>query len=299
MPRRTRLALIAALALSAAVPAARAAQVSTSRPVVTVYTHDLGFVHEWRTLSLGGPSDTVRIADVPERIDVPSVRLSPAAGRVARLAYRYDVQSGDGLFDSARGSGVRVTLRGDRVVEGTLVSSDGAWIVVREADGTLHNVSRTSVDDVRFSLPPKRLFTRPMLEAVIEGARKGDVPAELSYLTAGLSWAAEHTLVRTGENTATWATSVTVDNSTGRDWSDVTLKLVAGDPNRVQQAPPPMPYMRATAMTEDVAMAKAQMGGETFADYHLYTVDKPATLRNRETQSLVMYETKKVEVTPP
>src|SRR5262245_66391665 len=71
-----------------AAPAARAAG---GRPVVTIYSHDLGFVHEWRTLALDGARDTVRIADVPERIDVSSVRLTPAAGRVARLAYHYDV----------------------------------------------------------------------------------------------------------------------------------------------------------------------------------------------------------------
>src|SRR2546422_1413566 len=136
-------AAAAAAVVIAAAPGAGAAE---SRSVVTVYTHDLGFVHEWRTLTLAGARDTVRIADVPESIDVPSVRLAPGAGRVARLAYRYDVATGDGLFDRARGSRVRVTLRGDRAVEGTLLASDGMWVVVRETDGGLRTLSRTSID---------------------------------------------------------------------------------------------------------------------------------------------------------
>ena len=292
-----RRSIVTAVAAAAALsgPAAYAAE---QRPVVTVYTQDLGFVHEWRTLSLSAAADTVRIADIPARIDVASVRLQPAVGRVGRLAYRYDVESGDGLFDRARGSKVRVTMRGDKIVEGTLLSSDGMWVMVREADGGVRTLSRAAIDDVRFPEPPKRLFTRPMLEAVIENGRKGDVPAELSYLTGGLSWSAEHSLVRTGENTGTWATSVTVDNSTGRDYTGVTLKLIAGNPSRTQATPAPM-MMRATAMVADGAMEKAaSLNEEAFADYHLYTLDQPATLRDRETQSLSMLETRPVQLTP-
>lgn len=291
-----RRAIITAVAAAAALsgPAAHAAE---HRPVVTVYTQDLGFVHEWRTLSLAAAADTVRIADIPARIDVASVRLQPAVGRVSRLAYRYDVESGDGLFDRARGSKVRVTMRGDKIVEGTLLSSDGMWVMVRENDGGVRTLSRAAIDDVRFPEPPKRLFTRPMLEAVIEGARKGDVPAELSYLTGGLSWSAEHSLVRTGENTGTWATSVTVDNATGRDYTGVTLKLIAGNPSRTQATP--APQMMRTTMVADGGMAKeGGLSEEAFADYHLYTLEGPATLRDRETQSLSMLETRPVQLTP-
>ena len=293
MVRRSIVTAVAAAVAAASAPEAHAVE---QRPVVTVYTQDLGFVHEWRTLSLAAAADTVRIADIPARIDIASVRLQPAAGRVGRLAYRYDVESGDGLFDRARGSKVRVTLRGDRLVEGTLLSSDGMWVMVREADGGVRTLSRASIDDVRFPEPPKRLFTRPMLEAVIEGGRKGDVPAELSYLTGGMSWSAEHTLVRTGETSGSWATSVTVDNSTGRDYSGVTLKLIAGNPSRTSA--PPMPMMVRTAMMADGGMEKSAMSEQAFADYHLYTLDRPATLRDKETQSLSMLESRPVALTP-
>jgi len=289
--------LTAVTAAGAVALVATAALAADTRPVVTIYTHDLGFVHEWRTLTLAGATDTVRIADVPERIDVPSIRLSPASGRVTRLAYRYDLESGDGLFDRARGSQVRVGLRGDKVVEGTLVSADGAWVVVREPDGGLRTLSRTAIDDVRYAQPPKRLFTRPMLEAVIQGARAGNLSAELSYLTGGMSWSAEHTLVRTAENAGTWATSVTVDNTTGRDYANVKLKLIAGDLQRT--SPSPMPVMARMSVMADGGMEKAAtLNEESFSDYHLYTLSQAATLRDRETQSLSMLEARPVQLTP-
>ena len=37
-------------------------------------------------------------------------------------------------------------------------------------------------------------------------------------------------MVRRGEREAIWSAAVTVENSTGRDYVDATLKLVAGEP---------------------------------------------------------------------
>ena len=105
-------------------------------PALTVYSQDLGFVRETRTLELGGARDTVRLTDVGERPDFSSLRLVPTGdARVTRLAFRFDAASGDGVIERARGSRVRVASRGDRVAEGVLVAADANWLVVRADDG--------------------------------------------------------------------------------------------------------------------------------------------------------------------
>lgn len=269
---------------------------SWAGPALTVYTQDLGFVRETRSLEMGGARDTLRLPEVGERLDFSSVRLVPSGGaRVTRLAYRFDAASGDGVIDRARGSRVRVSSRGDRVVEGTLVAADGTWLVVRGDDGTVSTLSRQAVEEVRLAKPPGDMLLRPTLEAVIEGGKKGRLDAELSYLTGGLSWSAEHTLVRSGESAATWSAAVTVDNSSGREYREATLKLVAGEPRRDVGMPRPM--MRAAdglVMSE----AKAVMSEESFADYHLYTLDQPVSLRDRESQSFTMLAPRAIKVTP-
>lgn len=273
-----------------------AASVAQAAPSVTVYTRDLGFVRETRTLDV--TRDTVRIADVPERIDFGSVRVAPQGARVRRLAYRFDLASGDGLFETARGSRVRVTLPRDRVVEGTLVTYDGAWIVVRESDGTLRNLSRAVVEDVRLSASPRRLATRPELEVVLEGAKGSRVEAELSYLTGGLSWSADHTVVRASETSLTWSTAVTIENLTGRDYADAELKLVAGEPRRVAPSAP-MPYMERSVMLQaSKAGEGADLSQQDFSEYHLYSLSRPATLRDRERQTLTLVEPHTVKMTP-
>ncbi|MEO5618237.1 MAG: DUF4139 domain-containing protein [Candidatus Eisenbacteria bacterium] len=290
---RLRAALATFLSLTA-LPALAAG------PRVTVYSRDLGFVRETRSYELAAASDTVRFTDVSERIDFASARLAPAdASRVTRLAYRYDVASGDALVESARGSRVRVTSRDERVTEGTLIAADGSWLVVRADDGSLHTVSRGAVETVRLAKPPASLSLRPTLEAVIEGGKRGRAEAELSYLTGGLSWGAEHVLVRRGEGRGTWVSRVTIDNTTGRDYVDASVKLVAGEPHRAGRGMPRPMEMAAQVRTSAAdAVEKADMGEETFAEYHLYTLDRPATLRDRETQSLTMYDSRDIKMKP-
>jgi hypothetical protein len=275
-----------------------AAVASAAGPAVTVYTRDLGFVRETRTLELAGGRDTVRLSDLPERLDFTSLRLVPAgAARVTRLAYRWDLASGDAFLENAVGKRVSVSSRGERMTEGTLVASDGSWLVVRTDDGALSTLARGAVEAVRLATPAARLSLRPTLEAVLEDGKRGSAAAELSYLTGGLSWSAEHTVVRRGEREAVWSATVTVENSTGRDYVDATLKLVAGEPRRDQARP--MPMMRAMAMDAETKMAgAADLSEESFSEYHLYTLGRPATLRGREQQSFTMIEPRTVKVTP-
>jgi hypothetical protein len=290
-----RFALLAALALAAARPASAAAP---SRPSLTVYSSDLGLVHEAPLLDLTGTRDTVRLTEIPARLDFSSVRLLPADGRVTRLAYRYDVENGDRMIESARGSRVRVQSRNDRVTEGTLLSADGSWIVVRGDDGGISTLSRAAVEELRLAKPPAALSMRPTLEAVIEGARRGRAPAELTYLTGGLSWSAEHVLVRDGESGGRWSATVTLQNTCGRDFVDADLKLVAGEPSRTGT---PMPLPRRGVLMDMAAKAApeaADLSEQTFSEYHLYTLGRTATLRDRETQSLTMIEPRPVKLTP-
>jgi hypothetical protein len=268
-------------------------------PSLTVYTRDLGFVRETRTLELAAGRDTVRLSDLPERLDFSSLRFVPGGGaKVTRLAYRWDVASGDAFLTSSIGQRVTVVSKGERVTEGILAASDGAWLVVRTDDGSVTTLSRAAVEAVQLAKPQARLSLRPALEAVVEDARRGRTEAELSYLTGGLSWSAEHTVVRTGERAATWSAAVTVDNSTGRDYVDATLKLVAGEPKLTAPAPLPRAgFMKAMAVAGEMADA-ADLSEASFAEYHLYSLGRPATLRGGEQQAFTMLEPREVKVTP-
>jgi len=268
-------------------------------PSLTLYTSDLGLVKESRALDYRGGLDTLRLEGVSKRLDASSLRLVPSSGKLTRLAYRFDVATGDGLLEKAIGSRVRVVSKtGDRVTEGTLLSADGSWLVLRGDDGALSTLSRDAMQEIRLAKPDASLSLKPAIEGVIAGAKKGSGNAELQYLTGGLSWSAEHTLVRTGETTAQWSAVVRVENTTGRDYRDASVKLIAGEVSRAGQ-PMPMPEARAMKATAFMAGdAGAAPSEQAFSDFHLYTLPGVVTLRDRESQTLVLLEPKNVAVKP-
>jgi hypothetical protein len=246
-----------------------------------------------------GARDTLRLEGVSQRLDASSLRLVPASGKLTRLAYRWDVASGDGMLERAVGSRVRLVSRGERVNEGTLLSADGGWLVLRADDGAITTLTRESTQEVRLARPEPGLSLRPSIEAVVEGARKGGGDVEIAYLTGGLSWAAEHTLVRTGESTARWSAVVRVENTTGRAYADARVKLIAGQISRSVRHQ--MYADRAMVPKASMAMSVAEgaePAEESFADYHLYTLPGTVTLRDRESQTLVFLEPRDVQVKP-
>jgi len=266
-------------------------------PSLTVYSSDLGLVKESRAVELRGGTDTLRLEGVSRRLDPSSVRLEPGSGRLTRLAWRWDVASGDGLLEGALGSRVRVVSRGERVNEGVLLSAEGAWLVVRGDDGALVTLAREAVQEVRLARPEPGLSLRPAIEAVVEGGRRGASTAALSYLTGGLSWSAEHTLVRSGETRARWSAVVRLENTTGRTYPDARVKLIAGNLSRSAPAAPRPEMAMMMKMSADGAPGEAP-AEQAFADYHLYTLPGNVTVRDRESQTLVLVEPHEVRVKP-
>ena len=85
---------------------------------------------------------------------------------------------------------------------------------------------------------------------------------------------------------------VTIDNASGATYDDAKLKLVAGDIHRAQ------PEMKAAVQRMEMAMAPARpaMAEEAFFEYHLYTVDRPTTLKDRQTKQISLMEAAGVPV---
>ena len=82
---------------------------------------------------------------------------------------------------------------------------------------------------------------------------------------------------------------VTLDNQSGKTFRDARLKLMAGDVNKV---PPPAAMVMSSAVAVGFGMGGAPFGPpvteKTFDEYHLYTLEHPTTLHDRETKQVEM-----------
>jgi hypothetical protein len=116
----------------------------------------------------------------------------------------------------------------------------------------------------------------------------GSHETEMSYLTSGLGWNANYVAV-VGQNDDMLDLSgwVTINNTSGAGYTNAVLKLVAGQVNRVQ--PENVSYDRMAAAEGGYAEEKA-FQEEAFFEYHLYTLERPATVLNNQQKQISLLE---------
>ena len=254
-----------------------------------------GMVKQEREVMLNKGRTVLRISDVPALIDPTTVAfeslLDPAATRVVEQSFEFDLTNTNKLLqkyldrevtvEQARGQGVET-------IAGTLIGTQGG-LILRMADGSIRTVN--SYVGVRLSSLPGGLISKPTLVWDIAAERAGTHKARMSFQTAGITWWTDYNLTLNeapGSCKLDVGAWVTIINQTGATFEDAKLKLVAGD---VQRARPQPQYAPAETRRMDYAMKSKDEGfaEKAFFEYHLYTLGRPATLRNNATKQIELF----------
>jgi hypothetical protein len=259
-------------------------------------------VRETRRLTLPSGRIALRFADVTALIRPETVHLAsltaPSSLQILEQNYQYDLLNPAKLLDKFVGREITLVLRryqnnteSFEPVQATLLSNNGGQ--VWRINGQIV-INPTNISEMRFPDLPKNLVATPTLVWDVENGTSAAQTIEASYLTSGLSWRADYVLVINADDTKGdlqgW---VTLTNSSGATFEDARLQLVAGDVNRVSEYEQrPVDALRAAAMTK----SEAQFQEQGFFEYHLYTLQRPATIRNSETKQVSLLEAAGFEV---
>ena len=263
---------------------------------ITVYNSNLGLVRETRRLTLPSGRIALRFADVTAQIRPETVHLAsltaPSSLQILEQNYQYDLLNPAKLLDKFVGREITLVLRryqnnteSFEPVQATLLSNNGGQ--VWRINGQIV-INPTNISEMRFPDLPKNLVATPTLVWDVENTSSAAQTIEASYLTSGLSWRADYVLLINADDAKGdlqgW---VTLTNSSGATFEDARLQLVAGDVNRVSEYEQrPVDALRAAAMTK----SEAQFQEQGFFEYHLYTLQRPATIRNSETKQVSLLE---------
>lgn len=278
---------------------------------VTVYNQGFGFVKEVRTLQLKQGRQQIAVSDVASQIDPTSVAIksltAPDAFSILEQNYQYDLISPEAILNKSVGQKVRLirTIGNTRdVLEGTLISSPTSVVgtpgggnintynglVIRADDGRII-LNPTGEIEVK-SVPPG-LISQPTLLWDLEANKAGEQPVQVSYITNGMNWNADYVMTLDGLGKADLQGWVTINNQSGATFNDAKLKLLAGEVNR----PAPMAETMAFGGRAGGGVAKRQFNEEGLFEYHLYTLDRPATVRQKEIKQLSLLEGHEIPVT--
>ena len=288
-------ALLAAVTLAASLTAlpARAAD-----PALTIYNQGFAVHRETVPLELKAGVNDVRFAGVTAQVEADSVILRDPAGKVAlqilEQNYRNDPVSQELLLSLFEGQKldfvVHEAQKPDRVLAGKVVR--GGYVPGGESVQPIIEVD----GKLQFSLPGEPRFPtlgadtqlKPALSWRINAPAAAKLDAELAYITGGLTWEASYNLVAPeAEDVIDLVGWITMKNTSGATFTNAKIKLMAGDVNKVQ---PPEAASMMKSDKESVASVTSfsppVVTEKAFDEFHLYTLARPATLRDKETKQV-------------
>jgi hypothetical protein len=280
---------------------------------LTVYNQNFATVKEKRSLELAKGANEVRVTDITAHLEPESVVLRalgrPDSIQILEQNYESDPLSEGLLLRKSEGKvldfEITVPQTGEKkIVKGRILRSGYVpHTSAFQRYGRQYQVSQMAyaspqgggqpiveVDGkIQFGLPGKAIFDaldpkaflKPTLLWRLWSAEGGKREVEFSYLTGGMRWEANYNAVAPEKgdrfDIIGW---VTLENMSGKDFENASVKLMAGDVARVA---PEGAELRAYAgaLREEVAGAPA-VSERAFEEYHLYSLERPTTVLDRE-----------------
>ncbi|XHR27065.1 MAG: DUF4139 domain-containing protein [Chthoniobacteraceae bacterium] len=287
-------------------------------PSLTIYNQNFAVVRDTVPLDLKAGLNSVQFAETTAHVETDSVMLRDPAGKfplqILEQNYRNDPVSQDLLLALNEGKTIdfQVDTGGGqkKIVQGKIIRSGyqphGQDAMRRygqayyQTQMALAQETRQPIIEVegklQFSLPGQPIFPaladdtvlKPTLDWKLNAAKAAKFNAELAYITSGMTWEADYNVVAPEKSDILDITGwVTIDNQSGKTFKDAKIKLMAGDVSKIQEGEAMGRAMRFNTSAIDALIVPAPAVTEkSFDEYHLYTLQNPATLRDRETKQV-------------
>ncbi len=258
---------------------------------LTIYHSNLGLVKDVREIELAEGLTHLQFMDVAARIMPTTVLIRSQTDsesfQVLEQNYEYDLLSPETLLEKYVGKEVKLLDKNyftgkDELVTATLLATN---------DPPIYQVG----NEISIGLPgrvilpqlPANLIAQPTLVWLLQAQTASTHTIEASYLTNDITWQADYVLaLNSDDSRADLSGWVSIENKSGTTYRDATLRLVAGDVNRVQ---PEVLRERVMAMAATArASSEPQFQEESFFEYHLYTLDRPTTVQNNQTKQMAL-----------
>jgi hypothetical protein len=275
---------------------------------LTIYNQNFFVAREHVPLDLKQGMNEAHYTGVAAHLEPDSVILRDPRGRALQILeqnYRNDPISQELLLSfyegktvdfvvSRNADGSDVKLRGKVIRSGYVpigyvngYAQQASTQPIIEVDGVLH-----------FGMPGQPIFPalsadsilKPTLNWLLETNQPGKFDAEISYVSGGMTWQSDYNVVvqdDPGKKTDLldmigW---ITMHNQSGKTFENARIKLLAGDVSKIQAQGTAGRMYAAEAKAMDAAMAPA-VQEKSFDEFHLYTLQRPTTLRDEETKQV-------------
>jgi hypothetical protein len=290
------------------------------QPALTIYNQNFAVVRDTVPIDLRQGINNVRFTETTAHLEPDSVILRDSTGKtnlqILEQNYRNDPVSQELLLSFFEGKTIDFLVvepsKPNAIVQGKIVRSGYArhsqeamqrygqrYAMAQSAMAYQSGGMSQPIIEVdgklRFALPGQPLFPplgddtilKPTIEWQLQADKAGKLDAELAYITGGMSWEADYNIVAPEKSDLLdFVGWVTIDNQSGKTFVNAKIKLMAGDVSKIQQAEGVALDRNEELGALRSATMAPPLSEKAFEDYHLYTLARPATVRDRETKQV-------------
>ena len=273
---------------------------SSAEPALTIYNQNFAVVRDTVPLELKSGVNEVRFANATAHLEPDSVILRDPLGKralqILEQNYRNDPVSQELLLSLNEGK--TIDFVNERLKENTTIREIIPGKIIRSGYVPGGGAEQPIIElygRLQFTLPGQPLFPslgddtilKPTLNWLLRADKPGKLDAEVSYVTEGFTWESDYNLVAPEKgDTVDLIGWITMNNQSGKTFENAKIKLMAGDVNKIQ---PPHRYDRMMKMANvpmALGMAEPVVSEKSFDEFHLYTLARATTLRDRETKQV-------------
>ncbi|MEM4327175.1 MAG: DUF4139 domain-containing protein [Candidatus Diapherotrites archaeon] len=285
---------------------------------LTIYNNEFGLVKDVRRMNLEKGVNLVEFKDVPSSIEPESVVFTDKtfpSTFVLEQSYGYDLLNSQKLLSKYVGKEIVVVVNeGDSVKEyrGILLSGGNSNVLnINDPYSVLQSLSSNKSESIilqtndgvivlnnysKIVYPqlPYGLLTKPTLVWKVYSENSGVRDTETMYISNGLGWSSDYVAIVNADDSKVdlkgWAT---INNNSGTSYSNVSLKLVAGEVNKLSKfSSVPLRYDAAYSSVPK----EQQFSQEQFFEYYLYSLDRPTDLLNNESKQISLLSANNISV---
>jgi len=236
--------------------------------------------------------------NIPTGIITESVTFIPKDRNVSLFSqnYEYDLANSQKTIQKYLNKNIRVTTEKETFT-GTLIFFDGkSYGLLNPSTKELSIVAGDKVTNVLLADMPTDFYTKPTLRWQLASERDGKFAGTLSYLTSGIEWRATYNVILEKSN-LTLASWVTINNKSGKDYQNVTLKLIAGEVQTYATTTSSNSRFSVPSNSLALGTTAPAFDEREFSDYRIFTLDKPADIDNNQEKQLTLYPLKTLPYT--
>ncbi len=276
---------------------------------LTIYNQNFFVAREHVPLDLQPGVNEAQYTGVAAHLEPDSVILRDPSGRSLQILeqnYRNDPVSPEMLLSFYEGKTIDFVVGrnadgSDVKIKGKIIRS--GYVSPNYINGYPQQASSQPMIEMdgvlHFGLPGQPVFPalsadsilKPTLSWLLRTDNPGKFNAEISYVSGGMNWQSDYNVVVQDQPSGKtdlldmigW---ITMRNFSGKTFEDARIKLMAGDVNKIQEKTTAGRVYGAAQMVEVDAAAPPVVREKAFDEFHLYTLQRPTTLRDAETKQV-------------